>query len=85
MRSRVVGASSVSVARPAADHLAERPERDALAVRGERPWCQQTDSTTPSMYLWNSQASRLLPMPGWPDHRHEPRATLAGGRVEAAP
>ena len=34
------------------------------------------------MYFSNSQASRLLPMPGRPDDRHEPGARLARGRVE---
>ena len=33
---------------------------------GDRPWCHQTCSTTPSRYFSNSQASRLLPMPAGP-------------------
>ena len=33
---------------------------------GERPSCHHTCSTTPSTYLRNSHASRLLPMPAWP-------------------
>ena len=53
--------------RAPADHLAERPERDALAVRrASGPGASRPSSTRPSMYLRNSQASRLLPMPAWP-------------------
>ena len=33
-RARVVASSSLSAGRPAADHLAQRPEGDALAVGG---------------------------------------------------
>ena len=51
---------------PAADHLAERPERDALAVRRRAASCHRTGSTTPSTYFRNSQARRLLPMPALP-------------------
>ena len=49
-----------------ADHLAQRPERDALAI-GRRPAAVPVRvSTSPSMYLRNSHASRLLPMPAGP-------------------
>ena len=44
---------------------------------GQRPWCHQTVSTTPSVYLLNSQARRLLPMPAWPDERDEARLAIA--------
>ena len=77
--ARVVASSSVST-RPAraADHLAERPEGDALAVgRASGRRASRPSPTTPSRYFANSQARRLLPMPAWPDDRHQPGATLA--------
>ena len=66
--ARVVGSSSrLGQAAPAADHLAERPEGDALAVRGRSAaGATRSVSTRPSRYLLNSQARRLLPMPAGP-------------------
>ena len=52
--------------RPPPDHLAERPERDALAVGRRAATVPPTCSTTPSRYFSSSQASRLLPIPAWP-------------------
>ena len=48
---------------------------------GERPSCQNIVSTMPSMYFSNSHASRLLPMPAWPEIDDEPRAAIAGDGV----
>ena len=66
-----------------ADHLAQRPERDPLRrtpVSG--PGATRPSSTTPSVYLLNSHARRLLPMPAGTDDRHEARPPLARGGVE---
>ena len=82
--ARVVASSSrLEQAGPAADHLAERPERDALAVGG-RAALVPLDAArrAPSRYFWNSQASRLLPMPAWPGDRDEARPALARRGVE---
>ncbi len=67
IRVRVVSGSSVSSSdardltiSPRAQNVIPSP------YAGDRPSCHQTRSTTPSTYLRNSQASRLLPIPAWP-------------------
>ena len=85
MRSRVVASSSVSAqAGPPADHLAERPEGDALAV-GRRAAAVPVD-------VLDEAVDVLLELPGeaaladaaGPGDRDEPRAPLAADGVEAA-
>ena len=67
MRVRVVAASSVSISPARLRTISPRAQKVIPSpYAGERPWCQSIDSLIPSMYLWNSQARRLLPMPGWP-------------------
>ena len=67
MRARVVASSSVS-SRPARDRTISPSAQNVIPspYDGERPWCHQTASTTPSTYLRNSHARRLLPMPACP-------------------
>ena len=50
-----------------ADHLAERPEADPVAVgRGCGRRATRRSRPAPSMYLRNSQARRVLPIPAGP-------------------
>ena len=67
MAARVVGSSSVSwsparprIISPSAQNVMPSP------YAGLRPSCHQTVSTSPSMYLRNSQARRDLPIPAGP-------------------
>ena len=77
---RLVVALEQAAAR--ADHLAERPEADPVAVgrgcgrRATRPARRARRRT-----CRNSHASRDLPMPAGPEHRDEARPALPGGRV----
>ena len=52
--------------RAPAHHLGERPVRDALPIREQRPRCQRKVRWRPSMYLKNSQLKRDLPIPAIP-------------------
>ena len=80
-RRRLVVALEEAGPRP--DHLAERPERDPLAVRRGAPLVPpDRRPRAPSTYLRNSQARRRLADAGRADDRHEPGAPLAAGRVE---
>ena len=77
-RGRVV---ALGQAGALADHLTQRPEGDALAVgRGAALVPVDTSSTRPSMYFWNSQVSRLLPVPAWPvtDTNRRRRVPIGG-------
>ena len=56
--------------------------RSPRRTTGERPSCHHTRSTTPSTYLRNSHARRLLPMPAWPVIETSADALLARRRVE---
>ena len=66
---------------PATDHLAQRPEGDALAVRGR--------ATTVPVDRLEDAIEVLLELPGQPaladparsGHRHEPRLAVASGRA----
>ena len=67
---------------PRADHLAERPERDALAV-GRRAALVPVDGLDDAVdVLQELPGEAALADAGRPGDRHEPRAALAGGRVE---
>ena len=67
-RSRVVASSSFS-ARPARLRIiSDSAQNDTPSpYDGERPSCQNMASAMPSLYLLNSHASRLLPMPASPE------------------
>ena len=67
MRVRVVTGSSVS-SRCARERTISPSDQNVIPspYDGDRPSCQKIGSTRPSRYFWNSQASRLLPMPPWP-------------------
>ncbi len=81
-RARVVASSSPS-SRPARARIISPSAQKLIPspYAGLRPSCHQTCSTSPSTYLRNSHASRVLPIPAGPDDRDEPRALLPRGRV----
>ncbi len=78
-RRRVVG---LEQAGPRADHLAERPERDALAV-GRGAAVVPPDAFDDAVdVLQELPGQPALADPGLAGDRHEPGALLAGGGVE---
>ena len=82
--ARVVASSSAST-RPAApaDHLAQGPEGDPVAVgRAAALRATRRVSTRPSRYLRNSHARRLLPMPAGPDDADQPWPLLPARGLE---
>ncbi len=67
---------------PPPDHLAERPERDALAVRG-RPSAMPPDALDHAVeVLLELPREAALADPRLADERHEPCPPLAARRVE---
>ena len=77
-----VAASSVS-AMPARSRTISASAQKPMPspYDGERPGASRRWST-PSMYFWNSHASRLLPMPAWPTT--ETSAACSRGRWRGA-
>ena len=67
IRARVVAWSSLS-RRPARPRIISPSAQNVIPspYEGLRPSCHQTPSSSPSMYLRNSHASRLLPIPAGP-------------------
>ena len=65
-----------------ADHLAERPERDALAVRGRSPAVPEDRLDDPVEVLRQLPDEPALAGSGHADDGHDPRSSLATGRVE---
>ena len=65
-----------------ADHLAERPERDALAVRGRSPGMPEDRLDDPVEVLRQLPDEPALARAGHADDGHDPRASLATGCVE---
>ena len=65
--ARVVASSSVSSS-PQRERTISPSAHSGMPspYAGDRPVCHQTSSTRPSMYLLNSHARRLLPMPAGP-------------------
>ena len=62
--ARVVTGSSLSASPARLRTISPRAQKVMPSpYAGERPWCQKTSFTRPSMYLRNSHASRLLPVP----------------------
>ena len=61
MRARVVAGSSLSRSR-ARDRIISPSAQNVIPspYDGDRPWCSQTLSTTPSTYLRNSQGEPAL-------------------------
>ena len=76
--------SSSASSRPPrrADHLAERPERDAVAVRrASVPRATRSCSTRPSRYFRNSHARPGLADASRSDDRHESRCAVRASVV----
>ena len=65
-----------------ADHLAERPERDALAVGGGSPGVPQDRLDDPVEVLRQLPDEPALARTGDADDGHDPRPSLATGCVE---
>ena len=78
-RRRVVGLGQPC---PLPDHLAERPERDALAVGGRASLVPVDVLDDAVDVLVELPAQARLADPGHPDERDQPRSPLARGRVQ---
>ena len=78
-RRRVVGLGQPG---PLPDHLAERPERDALAVGGRASLVPVDVLDDAVDVLVELPAQAGLADPGHPDERHQPGSALARGRVQ---
>ncbi len=82
LRAGDVGRIRLGDPRPPADHLPERPERQALAVRRRSALVPVDQLDEPVDVLLELPGQPALADPGDPQDRHEPGTPVAGRGVE---